>query len=121
MRLTEKESLAYLKDHKYPIKEGRFYEIKKVIKENNSHQINKIALENGFAESHMERITTLRTIEREHWINYNKEKEPIKKSTILKNITELQVYLSSAYDTTKAVIREQAELKKKFKEEPPHQ
>lgn len=114
MRFSEKESLAYLKSKGEPLQRARFYEIKQEIENNREHDINKIALENGFAESHLAVINSFRTIERELWINYHRESEPLKKATILRHIMESQVYLADAYDVTKEIIREQAHLKEKM-------
>lgn len=111
MRFTEKESLAYLKSKGINLKRARFYEIKKEIEDERSHIINQMALDNGFAEAHLSIINSFRTIERELWINYHMEREPVKKASILRHITETQVYLAEAYDVTKEIIREQAEIK----------
>ena len=111
MRFNEKESLSYLKAHGHELKRAQFYKIKTKLKNNKESTINRIAIENGFAESHLDRINSLRVLEREQWHLFHIEDEPIKKSSILNNIRDLQVYLSSAYDFTGAIITKQAELK----------
>ncbi len=110
MKFTEKESLAYIKSNHKPIEMSRFYEIKKTLKDRINQEGYKITSQNGLFEQHMMRIHTLETIEKEQWINYHIETKPILKSTILERIQNLQVYLSSAYDYIRAIIKNQDDL-----------
>ncbi len=58
----------------------------------------------GFEDQHLERIDGLELIEKKMWEEYNKEKEPFKRVQILKDIAQVQPYLSSYYEATKYVI-----------------
>lgn len=110
MRFTEKESLAYIKESIKAIETTRYYEIKKEIKDKILTEGYKITSKNGLFEQHMMRIHTLETIEREQWINYRAETKPILKSAILERIQQLQVYLSSAFDYIRSIIKNQDDL-----------
>lgn len=110
MKLSEKESLAYLASRNHKIGRAQYYRDLKRLQEAVTHKAFKIAAENGLIEQHMNRIDQLETIEREHWQNYHREKNPLRKSIILEKVTSLQPYISSAYDYVKEIIKEQAEL-----------
>lgn len=110
MKFTEKEALAYIKANHKPIETTRYYEIKKSINDKIMSEGYKITSKNGLFEQHMMRIHTLETIEKEQWINYHTEVKPMLKSAILERIQNLQVYLSSAYDYIRAIIKNQEDL-----------
>lgn len=110
MKFTEKEALAYVKANYKAIESTRYYEIKKSINDKIISEGYHITSQNGLFEQHMMRIHTLETIEKEQWINYHTESKPILKSTILERIQNLQVYLSSAYDYIRAIIKNQDDL-----------
>lgn len=110
MKFTEKEALAYIKSNYKPIESTRYYEIKKAINDKIISEGYHITSKNGLFEQHMMRIHTLETIEKEQWINYHTETKPILKSAILERIQNLQVYLSSAYDYIRAIIKNQEDL-----------
>lgn len=110
MKFTEKEALAYIKANYKSIESTRYYDIKKSINDKIISEGYKITSQNGMFEQHMMRIHTLETIEKEQWINYHTEVKPILKSAILERIQNLQVYLSSAYDYIRAIIKNQEDL-----------
>jgi len=110
MRLSEKESLAYIKTNYKSIESTRYYEIKKSISDKLVEEGYRITSKNGLFEQHMMRIHTLETIEKEQWVNYKAEPKPFLKSAILERIQNLQVYLSSAYDYIRAIIKNQEDL-----------
>jgi isochorismate hydrolase len=66
---------------------------------------------------HIERLDTLKTIHNELWENYKRETNPTKKSNILMQISELQQYLSSYYDSTRYVMEKSIKDTKKDKNE----
>lgn len=66
----------------------------------------------GFLEQHIIRIENIEEIEREQWVNYHKEEEPLKKSKILERILNVQPFVTSAYDFTARIIEKQNRLKK---------
>ena len=110
MRLSEKEALAYIADNHTRIESTRYYEIKRTLADKLVEEGYRITSKNGLYEQHMMRIQTLETIEKEQWKNYKSEVKPILKSAILERITSLQVYISSAYDYTRAIIKNQEDL-----------
>jgi len=118
MRLSEKQSLDYLKDNGYKISRPYFYELKKEIQESTQKRLYLIASKE-YLEQHVERIETLKAINNEMWDNYRKEKDPTKRVSILKQIAELGLYLSSYYDSTRYIMeqgtKQQEQLKKKKK------
>lgn len=112
LNISEKESLSYLKDRGYSISSAEFYRIKNEVKENTPQRLNLIA-SSEFLEQHLERIDMLKTIQKEMWANYHLEKNPSKKANILMQIAELQQYLSSYYDSTRYVLQQAVQRKKK--------
>ena len=110
MRFSEQEALAYIADNHDRIESTRYYEIKKTLADKLVEEGYKITSQNGLFEQHMMRIQTLETIEKEQWKNYKSEPKPILKSAILERIQNLQVYLSSAYDYIRAIIKNQEDL-----------
>jgi hypothetical protein len=111
MNLHEDKALKYLDDNGYEISRAELYRLKKEIKESTPERLNLIA-SSEFLDQHIERIDTLKTIQNELWLNYNKEQNPSKKANILMQIAELQTYLSSYYDSTRYVLQ-QAIIKKR--------
>jgi len=105
MRLSEKESLEYLSNRGFDISQRYFYKIKKQIQESVTERLHLIASKE-FLSQHVERIETLKSINNEMWTNYRKEKDPSKRVQILKQIAELQLYLSSYYDSTRYVVEQ---------------
>ncbi len=110
MRFTEKESLAYIEANYKEIESTRYYEIKKDIKDRINTEGYRITSKNGLFEQHMMRIHTLEIVEKEQWRNYHTEAKPFLKSAILERIQNLQVYLSSAYDYIRVIIKNQEDL-----------
>ena len=67
----------------------------------------------GFEYQHLDRIEGLELIKKKMWEEYNKEKDPLKRVQILKDIVEIQPYLSSIYETLKFVIDDKKMIKTK--------
>ncbi len=110
MKFSEKESLAYIKSNGKKIETSRYYEIKKEVNDQIISKGYKITSQNGLFQQHMMRIHTLETIEAEQWKKYREEPKPFLQSAILERIQNLQVYLSSAYDYIRSIIKNQEEL-----------
>src|SRR6185503_2463361 len=108
MRLTRAQSLAYMSGVGFPMSEGTYGRIKAWLKKTQLERLHFIAAI-GFEQQHLERIDTCELMAQEHWKNYQLEKSPYKKSMILKEIRELQPYLSAYYEATKEVIKPTAE------------
>jgi len=110
MKLSEKESLAYIKLCYKPIESTRFYEVKKSLTDKMIEEGYRITSKNGLFEQHMMRIQTLEAVAKEQWKKYREEPKPFLQSAILERISKLQLYISSAYDYTRSIIKTQTEL-----------
>lgn len=104
MRLTEKQSLIYLEDAGYPMSDTTWYREKKRIDKLKLKRLHLIAAI-GFEDQHLDRIDINEIINKEMWKNYRECKDPHKRVMILKEIKELQPYISSYYEATKSVIK----------------
>ena len=103
MRLTRKEAVAYLNAEGYPISNTTLGRIKSELKRNSLSRMHKVdAYE--FHEQHLNRIDTCELICKLMWPKYGKETSPYRRVLILKEIKELQPYLSSYYEATKMVL-----------------
>ena len=111
MRLTEKESLEYLKDNGFEISDTTWYREKSKLEKMKLKRLYRIA-KYGFEEQHLERIDNCELILKLMWQNAMNEKDPYKDTQILKEILSLQPYLSSYYEATKEVMKESNYMKK---------
>jgi hypothetical protein len=103
MRLSEKQALAYLEGTGHTMKRSMYYKHKAELESKKLERLHFIAMM-GFEDQHLERIDTCELIAKLHWQNYLMEQSPYKKSLILKEIKELQPYISTYYEATKSVI-----------------
>ncbi len=69
MKLSEQESLQYLKDRGFKISVQYFYRLKKQIKESRFDRLSLIA-KTQFVDQHLERIDQLELINQEMWKKY---------------------------------------------------
>ena len=104
MRLSERQSLAYLEGTEHPMKRAMFYRHKRELKAQKLERLHFIAAI-GFEDQHLDRIDTCELIAKLHWQNFLMEKSPFKKSMILKEIMELQPYINPYYEATKEVLK----------------
>jgi hypothetical protein len=95
MRLSTEQSLQYMKD--------TYFRHKKKLEEKKLERLNYMA-NLGFEYQCLDRIDGLELIEKKMWEEYNKEKDPWKRVQILKELAQIQPYLSSIYEATKFVI-----------------
>ena len=105
MRMTEAESLSYLKKKGFQISPAKFYRIKKDIEGTKFERLSRIA-NREFVSQHLERIDQLELITREMWRNYHDETNPSKKVIILLTIAQVQPYLSQYYEATVIIAKE---------------
>lgn len=105
MRLSEKESLAFLKDKGFTISHDTFYRYKRKITGSRFERLSLIA-KHGFVDQHLERIDQLELINSEYWKLYRNEKDNFKKAIILEKIAELQTYISPYYDASRYVMEQ---------------
>ncbi len=103
MRLSEKESVQYLKDRGFEISVPYYYRLKKNIQQSRFDRLNLIA-KTQFVDQHLERIDQLELINSEMWIQYRREKDPFKQVLILEKIAELQTYISPYYDASRYIL-----------------
>jgi len=82
MKLSEKESLAYLKDKGFEISFQHFYRLKKSIQQSRFDRLSLIA-KSQFVDQHLVRIDQLELINSEMWTLYRNEKDNFKKVLIL--------------------------------------
>ena len=104
MRLSEKESLQYLEAHKESMSVPTYYRILAHIEGETRKRLYEIAKE--MTALHMERIDELERIKKEMWINYHKESEPRFKVKILREIKEMQPYISAYHEATKDILED---------------
>ena len=106
----EKESLNYLRNKGFKISAATFYRLKKEIQESTRERLNLIA-NTEYLQQHIDRLNNLNTIHNELWEQYKRETNPTKKANILMQIAEMQIYLSSYYDSTRYVMEQGAKIK----------
>ena len=116
MRLTEKQSLAYLKEMGFDISPKTYYNDKRKVESLKLKRLYHIA-QIGFQDQHLERIDTIELCLKLCWQNYNEEQDPFKKFQMLKDIILVQPYLSSYYEATKLIIEKHPEYQNEFKEQ----
>ena len=104
MRLSEVDSLKWLKSHGHEIKPSTYYKIKGQIKGSSEKRKFDLAKE-GLWEQHLERIDQLETALKLSWENYHMEQAGIKRVKILETIVNIQPLLSMYYQASQKVIQ----------------
>jgi hypothetical protein len=112
MRLSTEQSLQYLKDNGFSVSRATYFRHKKKLEEKKLERLYHMA-NLGFEYQYLDRIEGLELIEKKMWEEYNKEKDPWKRVQILKDIVEIQPYLSSIYEANKFVIDDKKIIKTK--------
>jgi hypothetical protein len=114
MKLSENESIEYLKDRGIKISSQHFYRLKKAIKDSRFDRLTLIA-KTQFVDQHLERIDQLELINQEMWKCYrNKDYKAL--DSLLK-IAELQTYISPYYDASRYVMEHSIKDDKQKKSE----
>ncbi|HET9807903.1 MAG TPA: hypothetical protein VFP49_13450, partial [Nitrososphaeraceae archaeon] len=103
MRLSTEQALQYLKDNGFYVSRATYFRRKKKLEEKKLERLYHMA-NLGFEYQHLDRIDGLELIEKKMWEEYNKEKGSWKRVQILKDIAEIQPYLSAIYEANKFVI-----------------
>lgn len=106
MRLSEQQSLEYLKEVGFLCSVATFYREKKKVEAMKLKRLYHIA-KIGFQDQHLDRIDNTELCLKLMWENYNKEQDPYKRFQMLKDIIEVQPYLSSYYETTTLIMQQQ--------------
>lgn len=103
MRLSVRESLAWLSSHGHDMKEAKYHRLKAKIEASvDKRKFNLMS--KGLLEQHFERIDQLETIQKLSWENYHREVNPYRKTKILESIRTIQPLLSAYYNATQDVI-----------------
>lgn len=87
----------------YPMSETTYGKIKSYLKRTQLQQLHRIAAL-GFEEQHLARIQILEHIEQLMWKEYYSEKIAYRRVMILKEIKEIQPFISTYYETTRTVL-----------------
>jgi hypothetical protein len=105
MRLSEQQSLEYLKEVGFTCSPATYYREKKKVEEMKLKRLYHIA-SIGFVDQHLDRIDNTELCLKLMWQNYHLEQDPYKKFQMLKDIILVQPYLSAYYETTKLVMQQ---------------
>jgi hypothetical protein len=84
MRLSEQQSLEYLKEIGFPCSAATFNRDKKKVEERKPKMLFHIDFI-GFVDQHLGRIDNTELCLKLTWENYNKEQDPYKKFQMLKS------------------------------------
>jgi hypothetical protein len=106
MRLTEKQSLAYLKEMGFDISPKTYYNDKRKVESLKLKRLYHIA-QIGFQDQHLERIDNYEIGFKMMWKNVLLEKDPYKCNQMIKDILLLQPYFSAYYEATKLIVEKQ--------------
>lgn len=104
-RLTEIESLAYLKSHGYNISVQTLRVNKKKIRDSRFTRMRTLA-DTGYIDYHLDGIDTIEWIKKEMVSNYYQvlKKDPYKATEILTQIANLSPFLAEHIAETKEVM-----------------
>lgn len=102
---SEKEALAHLEENGFKMHRSTYYKTLARIDVESGKRLYEIA--KGMKVRYRQRIDKLELIERLQWKLYKKESDLVKKSKILKEIREMQVYLSAFDQGAAGVIKEE--------------
>ena len=104
MRLSEKEALAYMEEHYHKISREKYYRILGRVSSETRKRLFEIC--KNFKERHMQRIDELETIRRKLWEVFRSTEDENVKLRALKQLTDIQPYISAYDESTAGVIEE---------------
>jgi hypothetical protein len=104
MRLSREQALQYLRGVGFPMSNATLGRIKSWLRKTELQRLHQIAAI-GFESQHLARIDNCEHIEQLMWKDYFLEHNAHKRVLILKEIKELQPYISTYYAATKSVIK----------------
>jgi hypothetical protein len=110
MRLTEKQSLEYLKEVGFDIGPATFYREKRQVEQMKLKRLYHI-VKMGFQDQHLERIDQYEMGFKMMWQNVLRERDPYRQNAMIRDILLLQPYLSSYYEATKLVLEKKPDYK----------
>ena len=106
MRLTQEQSLAYLKEIGYNIGPATYYREKRKVESLKLKRLYHIA-QIGFEDQHLETIDQYEMGFKLMWQNVLRERDPYKQNVMIRDILLLKPYLSAYYEATKFIIDKQ--------------
>lgn len=106
LRLTGKQSLAYLKGVGFDISDKTYRRDKKKIEATKLKRLYHIA-QAGFEDQHLAAIDDYEMGLKMMWQNALRESDPYKCNSMIRDILLLRPYLSSYYEATKYIIEKQ--------------
>ena len=102
MGLDRKETMQFMESRGFKVNERTYHRLKREISETTIKRIHEIAAH--MRERHLERIDQLDVIQSELWQNYHLAEKMSDKISILRQLTELQVYISAYDDATRNIM-----------------
>jgi len=104
---NEKEALEYMEKHEHEMSAATYYRTLGKIEGQTRKRLYEIA--KNMRELHMQRIDELEKVRKEMWKQYKLENEredgkPILAVRILKEIKEVQPYISAYHEATKEIL-----------------
>jgi hypothetical protein len=105
MYLNEREALEYMKTYGFHMSRATLYRYKNNLKKRTRERLHIIAAKT-YEEQHLERIDELELIKKKMWENYNEEKSPYKRVMILREVKDVQRYISAYYEVTEDFIND---------------
>lgn len=112
MRLSRQQSLLYLKENGFRMSQATLTRKKRKLKDMKLKRLHFIA-RLGFEDQHLDRVDGCELVEKLMWQNYNECNNPYQKTLILKEILNVQPYLSSYYEATKWILEEHTKNERK--------
>lgn len=106
MRLTETQSLAYLKELGFECSHATLYREKAKLEKMKLQRLYHIA-KIGFQDQHLETIDQYEMGFKMMWQNVLREMDPAKQNSMIKDILMLKPYLSAYYEATKVIVEKQ--------------
>tara|TARA_R110000782_G_scaffold201793_1_gene290403 strand:+ start:93 stop:512 length:420 start_codon:yes stop_codon:yes gene_type:complete len=106
MRLTGKEAVSYLQARGTRISVKHYYKVKSKLDSEKLSRLHEIG-SYGFVDQHLDRIENLELVQELLWKNYWKVHvvKPDIALRVLREIREVQPYLSAYYEATKHIIQ----------------
>lgn len=106
--LKEDAALDYMKEHEHEMSTATYYRILGHIEGQTRQRLFQIA--KGMRELHMQRIDELEKVRTEMWDRYEvakkDKKKPLEAVKILKEIKEVQPYISTYHEATRDILED---------------
>jgi len=115
MYLNEREALEYLRTYGFEMSRASLYRHKNNLKKRIRERLHIIAAKT-FEEQHLERIDELELIKKKMWEDHGEERSPYRRVMILREIKDVQRYISAYYEATEDFVdnKKVEQLRNKF-------